>query len=119
MRSYVPSARELYQGSTSRGRDSHYFYLTFTQLLADVDPNGQGASVRSDMTSTIPSSIDGEPTALRDEPKLIAKIGAQAQDASTTEGAQHFDNAAQKLDEAYKQDQEWLAKHPEHANTRI
>ncbi|KAL7010304.1 hypothetical protein EMMF5_000325 [Cystobasidiomycetes sp. EMM_F5] len=80
---------------------------SYTKGLQAEDETG--ASVRSDMTSTIPSSIDGEPTALRDEPKLIAKIGAQAQDASTTEGAQHFDNAAQKLDEAYKQDQEWRA----------
>lgn len=70
------------------------------------------------MTNEIPSAVQAEPTSLQDEPDLINKIAAQAQDASTEEGARHFEKAAHKLEAAYEQDKEWLAAHPSHANSR-
>lgn len=57
--------------------------------------------------------------ALRDEPALIDRIGARAQDATTEESATHFAASAQKLEAAYQQDQEWLNKHPEQGNRRV
>ena len=88
------------------------------------------------MTNAIPSAIQGQPTALQDEPDLINSIASQAQDATTEEGAEKFQSAAQKLEKAYEQvrsdppnpensadsalqDQDWLSKHPEHGNSRV
>lgn len=55
------------------------------------------------MTNAIPSSIQGQPTSLKNEPDLIDSIASQAQDATTEEGAEKFEAAAQKLEKAYEQ----------------
>lgn len=57
--------------------------------------------------------------ALRDEPDLIDRIGARAQDATTEESASHFAASAQKLEKAYEQDKEWIDQHPEQGNRRV
>lgn len=57
--------------------------------------------------------------ALRDEPDLISRIGARAQDATTEDGAAHFDASAQKLEKAYEQDKEWISQHPQQGNRRV
>lgn len=59
------------------------------------------------------------PPALRDEPDLIARIGARAQDATSESGATHFTASAQKLEKAYEQDKEWIDEHPEQGNRRV
>lgn len=46
-------------------------------------------------------------------------IAAQAQDATTEDGAEMFQSSASKLENALKQDQEWLDKHPEAGQRRI
>lgn len=56
---------------------------------------------------------------LHDEPDLISRIGARAQDATNPEAAEHFDAAAQKLENAYQQDKEWISKHPEQGDQRV
>lgn len=63
--------------------------------------------------------MQGQPTSLSSEPELIDSIASQAQDATTSEGAERFAAAAQKLENAYTQDQEWLSKHPEHGERRL
>lgn len=79
----------------------------------------QVPSTRSDNINAIPSNIQGQPTSLSKEPELIDSIAAQAQDASTAEGAEKFQSAAQKLEQAYEQDEKWLSSHPEHGERRM
>jgi hypothetical protein len=58
-------------------------------------------------------------TALHDEPDLIARIGARADDATTEDSAIHFQASAQKLEKAYEQDKQWLDQHPEQGERRV
>lgn len=87
--------------------------------LIDTLSHTQLPSTRSDNINAIPSNVQGQPTSLANEPELIDSIAAQAQDATTAEGAEKFQSAAQKLEQAYQQDEEWLSKHPEHGERRM
>jgi len=57
-------------------------------------------------------TVQGQSVPLNAEPKLAQNIEQMAETANNPAAADHFAKAATNLQDAYNQDKEWLAKHP-------